>query len=150
MYRSIFFSRTYCLFHLHFIPVSKCLGWACHCLISVPPSIVHERRLLTMHVGETADITCSAIGIPDPKITWMKDGRTIQPSDSKYEITQLGTLVIHDLEVRWFSIQKIPGFCQTFQKGIFDISTNKIKPVYKGHSEDKILAFMGRWLSYTS
>ena len=67
---------------------------------SVPPQIGETTRLLTYSVGEDAEITCPAIGIPPPKVTWMKDGRTVNTSRLKYDQQEFGTLIVHDLTVR--------------------------------------------------
>ena len=68
-------------------------------IFSVPPKIGETTRLLTYSVAEEAKITCPAIGIPPPEISWMKDGRTINTALLKYDIEEFGTLLIHDLTV---------------------------------------------------
>ena len=65
----------------------------------MPPQIGETSRLLTYSVAEKAEISCPAIGIPPPKVTWSKDGRSVNTSLLKYEIQEFGTLVIHDLTV---------------------------------------------------
>uniref|UniRef100_A0A0N5BTT6 Down syndrome cell adhesion molecule-like protein Dscam2 n=1 Tax=Strongyloides papillosus TaxID=174720 RepID=A0A0N5BTT6_STREA len=45
--------------------------------IGIPPKISEKERLITFKVGERGEIWCEATGVPNPKITWLKDNEPL-------------------------------------------------------------------------
>uniref|UniRef100_A0A7E4UTJ4 Hemicentin-1 n=1 Tax=Panagrellus redivivus TaxID=6233 RepID=A0A7E4UTJ4_PANRE len=45
--------------------------------VGAPPKISEDLRRVTVKRGEKAEILCEAVGMPPPKITWLKDNKTM-------------------------------------------------------------------------
>jgi len=69
-------------------------------LYLVPPSIEASERMLTVTEGGVANLSCTAAGVPVPKISWIHDGRTMLTSGGRYDISDSGTLFIDGVQVR--------------------------------------------------
>lgn len=54
-----------------------------YCFIPVPPVILVYPETQAQEPGVAASLYCHAEGIPNPKITWLKNGMDLQPRASK-------------------------------------------------------------------
>ncbi len=66
----------------------------CFCLfvLLVPPVILVYPETQAQEPGVAASLLCHADGIPNPKLTWLKNGLDLQPHGSK-QISLLGTIL---------------------------------------------------------
>ncbi|XP_064459068.1 hemicentin-2-like [Ornithodoros turicata] len=57
-----------------------------HLEVRVPPSIVNETQVDTVKVvkGSTIALTCPSTGMPNPKVTWLKDGSVLSGTELRY------------------------------------------------------------------
>ncbi|XP_041449806.1 roundabout homolog 2 isoform X1 [Drosophila obscura] len=62
-----------------------------------PPIIIAGPVNQTLPIKSLATLQCKAIGLPNPTISWYRDGIPVQPS-SKLNITTAGDLIISDLD----------------------------------------------------
>ncbi|EDW11342.2 roundabout homolog 2 [Drosophila mojavensis] len=62
-----------------------------------PPIIIAGPVNQTLPVKSLATLQCKAIGLPNPTISWYRDGIPVQPS-AKLNITTAGDLIISDLD----------------------------------------------------
>ncbi|XP_076836588.1 follistatin-related protein 4 isoform X2 [Brachyhypopomus gauderio] len=51
--------------------------------VNVPPVILVYPETQAQEPGVAASLHCHAVGIPDPKLTWLKNGLDLQPHSSK-------------------------------------------------------------------
>ena len=67
----------------------------------VPPSIQVSDRVAVVTERGTAELPCVADGFPQPRISWIKDGRLSLDSggDSRYQLHPSGSLTITDVQV---------------------------------------------------
>jgi len=61
--------------------------------VLVPPKFVVEPHDTTQSVQSDVTLNCQAQGMPSPRITWLKNGDTLQPSNY-FKISQTGSLSI--------------------------------------------------------
>lgn len=71
-----------------------CIGLTlCYCFLffglSVPPSIRAGPRAMKVQVGHAIDLPCVAQGVPDPSVSWLKDGTALLDG-SQYKISDEG------------------------------------------------------------
>ncbi|XP_068151566.1 roundabout homolog 2 isoform X1 [Drosophila tropicalis] len=62
-----------------------------------PPIIIAGPVNQTLPIKSLATLQCKAIGLPNPTISWYRDGIPVQPSN-KLNITTAGDLIISDLD----------------------------------------------------
>ncbi|KAH8293237.1 hypothetical protein KR018_000965, partial [Drosophila ironensis] len=62
-----------------------------------PPIIIAGPVNQTLPIKSLATLQCKAIGLPNPTISWYRDGIPVQPS-TKLNITTAGDLIISDLD----------------------------------------------------
>lgn len=66
-----------------------------YCLIicpAVPPSIQAGPRVMKVQVGHPVELPCVASGVPEPTITWTKDGK-------RYPVSSDGSLALRNVEL---------------------------------------------------
>ncbi|CAL4161973.1 unnamed protein product, partial [Meganyctiphanes norvegica] len=63
-----------------------------------PPIIALGAPNQTLQVGTEGIMPCEAQGMPEPKVTWRRDGQLLQ-SNNRLTITPLGTLTIKSLRI---------------------------------------------------
>ena len=58
-------------------------------------------RVVVVTERDTAELPCVAAGHPEPRISWIKDGRLSLDGDieSRYQLLQSGSLRINDIQV---------------------------------------------------
>lgn len=66
-------------------PQSPFYFWVC---AAVPPAITSRGGTVTVVVNEAARLECKATGVPQPSLTWLKDGSPVAS-------------VSHGLQVHW-------------------------------------------------
>jgi len=76
----------------------------CVCVYAVPASIQRSDRELVVAEHGTAQLPCVAAGLPQPTVSWIKDGRLqidgdTADADARYRLHQSGTLSIADVQV---------------------------------------------------
>lgn len=65
---------------------------------SVPPSIRAGPRIIKVQVGHPIELPCVAQGVPEPSITWLKDGAALldgsdhRISDGSLILNQVGLI----------------------------------------------------------
>jgi len=71
-------------------------------VVAVPPSIEVSDREVVVTERDTAELPCAAAGFPQPRISWIKDGRLSLDSatDRRYQLHDTGSLAITDVQVR--------------------------------------------------
>ena len=59
-------------------------------------------RVVVVTERDTAELPCVAAGHPEPRISWIKDGRLSLDGDieSRYQLLQSGSLRINDIQVQ--------------------------------------------------
>ncbi|XP_049335709.1 hemicentin-1 isoform X1 [Astyanax mexicanus] len=62
--------------------------------VLVPPSILAGPRVMKVQVEHSVDLPCVAQGVPEPSVSWQKDGTTIVPDGTRYRFSPDGTLTI--------------------------------------------------------
>ncbi|XP_076059982.1 roundabout homolog 2-like [Oratosquilla oratoria] len=74
-------------------------------LLEVPPPLTHPPpimstgpRNITVHQSQVALLTCSAEGEPQPSLEWMVDGQDLSRTDSRFTVSNAGTLQISDVK----------------------------------------------------
>jgi len=69
--------------------------------VVVPPSIEVSDREIVVTEHDAAELPCVAAGFPQPRISWIKDGRLSLDSDvdTRYQQQQTGNLIIGDVQV---------------------------------------------------
>lgn len=67
--------------------------------VLVPPTIETADRVLTVNMSDEVTLPCVASGFPEPKISWLYDGRTLLKSGGRFEIEDTGPLIISDVQV---------------------------------------------------
>lgn len=65
----------------------------------IPPIIRQGPANQTMSRGATARLHCRVIGGPSVRISWEKDGDTIEANDTRLTVAANGTLEIRDIKV---------------------------------------------------
>ena len=80
------------------------MGLAFECLpsfvlFSVPPSIQAGPRVMKVQVGHPIDLPCVVQGVPEPTVTWLKDGAALLADGSQYSDLPDGTLAIAQVGV---------------------------------------------------
>lgn len=81
-------------FILHSTPNSTFTVFA----LSVPPSIRAGPRAMKVQVGHAIDLPCIAQGVPEPSLSWLKDGATLldgsqhRISDRALTLNQVGLM----------------------------------------------------------
>lgn len=63
-----------------------------------PPIIITGPVNQTLPVKSLATLHCRAIGLPNPSISWFRDGIQVLPNDNKVNLTSSGDLVISNLD----------------------------------------------------
>ncbi|KAM8931068.1 hemicentin-1 [Pelodytes ibericus] len=53
--------------------------------VYVPPKIQRGPKVIRVKVNHRFEITCISHGIPSPKTTWLKDGRTVEPMEEQVD-----------------------------------------------------------------
>ncbi|KAI2650969.1 Follistatin-related protein 4 [Labeo rohita] len=67
--------------------------------VNVPPVILVYPETQAQEPGVGASLRCHADGIPNPKLTWLKNGLDLQPHGSK-QISLLGTILPHGKQIK--------------------------------------------------
>ncbi|CAH2103852.1 unnamed protein product [Euphydryas editha] len=67
-----------------------------HCRL---PEIKSNPEDVVVNFGEDAMFTCNATGEPTPEIIWYRDSSVLPIDNSRYEIMNNGTLMIHNADV---------------------------------------------------
>ncbi|KAG5850585.1 hypothetical protein ANANG_G00084020 [Anguilla anguilla] len=62
--------------------------------VNVPPSIQAGPRVMKVQVGHPVDLPCVVRGVPEPTVTWLKDGAALLVDGSQYSGLPDGTLAI--------------------------------------------------------
>ena len=74
-----------------------------YCTFVVAPSIERSDRELIVTEHDTAQLPCVAAGLPQPTVSWIKDGRLPLDGtvDARYQLNQpqTGSLRINDVQV---------------------------------------------------
>ncbi|XP_033105528.1 hemicentin-1-like isoform X2 [Anneissia japonica] len=60
----------------------------------VPPTIVPDERVWTVHEGDAVVLPCIVQGIPTPEVEWQKDGRAIKRRSQRHTKLDTGSLEI--------------------------------------------------------
>ncbi|KAJ1172187.1 hypothetical protein NDU88_004037, partial [Pleurodeles waltl] len=63
--------------------------------VNVAPTIKDGPQSVTTHINESAVLECVVTGVPNPRITWRKDGTILAAKDERYLIAGDGSLYIH-------------------------------------------------------
>ncbi len=72
-----------------------------HCPMSaVPPSIRGGEREVSVVENSQAQLVCVVEGVPQPHLSWEKDGNPLTESTGEYTILPSGELVIDIAQVR--------------------------------------------------
>lgn len=61
------------------------------------PHIEQDPQDITVNFGEAAMFTCIASGDPEPEIVWLKDSNEVPVDNTRYEVMNNGTLMVHDI-----------------------------------------------------
>jgi len=85
-------------------------------VVVVPPSIEVTDREIVVTEDDTAELPCSAVGFPQPRISWIKDGRLSLDStvDARYQLQKAGNLIITDVQVGLIYIRQ-----EVLSSGVF-------------------------------
>uniref|UniRef100_A0A8B9H3J1 Hemicentin 1 n=1 Tax=Astyanax mexicanus TaxID=7994 RepID=A0A8B9H3J1_ASTMX len=87
------YKHTYIHKYIHTCIYSQ--NVVCCCVIfTVPPSILAGPRVMKVQVEHSVDLPCVAQGVPEPSVSWQKDGTTIVPDGTRYRFSPDGTLTI--------------------------------------------------------
>ncbi|XP_031431207.1 LOW QUALITY PROTEIN: hemicentin-1 [Clupea harengus] len=62
--------------------------------VHVPPSIQPGPRLMKVQVGHPVELPCVAQGVPEPSISWLKDGTALEVSRGNYRSSVDGSLTL--------------------------------------------------------
>lgn len=62
---------------------------------AVPPSIRAGPRAMKVQVGHAIDLPCVTQGVPEPSVSWLKDG-TVMQDGSRYRISD-GALTLNQV-----------------------------------------------------
>lgn len=80
-------------------------GWTCDQLRSgsfptlVPPVVEAGPVELSVPEGLQVLLPCAVRGIPEPRITWSKDGAVVRGDNGKFTFLQSGELIVKDAQV---------------------------------------------------
>ena len=58
----------------------------------VPPSIEEAESLVAATVNSRTQLRCEALGLPDPRVTWYREGERIPDNGLNYRMHRSGTL----------------------------------------------------------
>ena len=59
---------------------------------SVPPTIEDGEPAVAATVNSRTQLRCEALGLPDPEVTWEKNGKRIPSNGQNYRLHRSGTL----------------------------------------------------------
>ena len=76
-------------------------------LFAVPPSIRGEEQEVEVVENSQAQLVCVVEGVPQPSLSWEKDGIPIFERTGKYTILPSGELVIDSTQVRKTKTNKV-------------------------------------------
>ncbi|XP_059088461.1 peroxidasin-like isoform X1 [Tigriopus californicus] len=65
-------------------------------VIPTPIAIVHQPHDMSAPPGATVQLPCKAEGSPEPKITWVKDGRSMI-NDKRHRLSPDGSLIVYNV-----------------------------------------------------
>ncbi|XP_036375886.1 hemicentin-1 [Megalops cyprinoides] len=65
--------------------------------VHVPPSIQAGPRVMKVQVGHPIDLPCVVQGVPEPTVTWLKDGAALLVDGAQYRSFPDGTLTISEV-----------------------------------------------------
>ncbi|KAL2089466.1 hypothetical protein ACEWY4_014154 [Coilia grayii] len=67
--------------------------------VHVPPSIQAGPRLMKVQVGHPVDLPCVAQGVPEPSISWLRDGAGLEVSTGNYRLAGDGALKVRKVSL---------------------------------------------------
>ncbi|XP_029473326.1 LOW QUALITY PROTEIN: hemicentin-1 [Rhinatrema bivittatum] len=67
--------------------------------VNVAPTIEDGPQTVTAHINESVVLECIVKGVPNPRITWRKDGVILAGNNARYKISENGSLHIHSTHV---------------------------------------------------
>ncbi|XP_035384811.1 hemicentin-1 isoform X2 [Electrophorus electricus] len=62
--------------------------------VLVPPSILTGPRVIKVQVEHSIDLPCVVQGVPQPSVSWLKDGAALVAEEANYTLSRDGTLAI--------------------------------------------------------
>ena len=66
--------------------------YACVSLRSAAPTIEEDEAQVAATAGSRALLACNVDGLPRPEVTWLKNGKEIEMSNSRYTVQRTGSL----------------------------------------------------------
>ncbi|XP_066533975.1 hemicentin-1 [Hoplias malabaricus] len=65
--------------------------------ILVPPTILAGPRVMKVQAEHSLDLPCVAQGVPQPSLTWLKDGTSLLLDEARYSVSTDGTLTVQQV-----------------------------------------------------
>ncbi|XP_071421021.1 hemicentin-1 [Pithys albifrons albifrons] len=67
--------------------------------VHVPPTIQSGAQTVVVPINASAPLECAAQGVPAPRVTWRKDGAVLTANNTRYSMSEDGSLHIHSAQV---------------------------------------------------
>ena len=67
--------------------------------ITVPPTIEEGLTEVAATVNTRTSLECETLGLPEPSVSWKKDGQPIRNSGPRYRMHRSGTLEFSSVDV---------------------------------------------------
>lgn len=72
--------QTFFLLSIRIIISNNLSIFTCPCLPAAPPEFVQWPQSVSRPTGGSAVFSCTATGVPEPHLIWLKNGKLLTPS----------------------------------------------------------------------
>lgn len=77
----------------------------------VPPTIDEGPTDITASLNTRTILVCQTLGLPEPSITWFKDGEEMQKSSRSYRIHRYDSIVLRNLLIATLPVPILSLWC---------------------------------------
>ncbi|XP_009989256.1 PREDICTED: hemicentin-2-like [Tauraco erythrolophus] len=75
-------------------------------IVQVPPVIAAGPAELVVLKGRETLLPCAARGIPEPRVSWSREGAAVQGGGGKATVLPSGDLLLRDVQMGWSPLQR--------------------------------------------